>query len=59
MSSKKSRTEALTVVNLDADDPLSDDEGNSDSDSDSDDDTAALMAELQVSKNPFLNYFLL
>lgn len=49
MSSKKSRTEALTAANLDADDPLSDSDANSGSDSDSDDDTAALMAELQVS----------
>jgi len=45
---KKSRQEAISMVNLDADDPVDD----SDSDSgDSDDDTAMLMAELQKIKN--------
>jgi hypothetical protein len=44
---KKSRQEAISMVNLDADDPVDD----SDSDSgDSDDDTAMLMAELQKIK---------
>ncbi len=45
---KKSRQEAISMVNLDADDPVDD----SDSDSgDSDDDTAMLMAELQKIKS--------
>ena len=44
---KKSRTEAISMANLDADDPVDD----SDSDSgDSDDDTAILMAELNKIK---------
>jgi len=44
---KKSRTEAISMANLDADDPVD----NSDSDSDdSDDDTAVLMAELNKIK---------
>jgi protein CWC15 len=44
---KKTRQEALPMVNLDADDPVDDSD---DSDGDSDDDTAMLMAELQKIK---------
>merc|ERR1712215_37072 len=44
---KKSRTEAITMASLDADDPV--DSSDSDDD-DSDDDTAVLMAELNKIK---------
>merc|ERR1719500_1934673 len=40
---KKSRTEAVTMASLDADDPV---DSSDSSDDDSDDDTAVLMAEL-------------
>jgi len=45
--SKKSKPEAVTMANLDADDPV---DSSEDSDSDSDDDTAILMAELNKIK---------
>eukprot|EP00088_Acartia_fossae_P051891 TRINITY_DN58396_c0_g1_i1.p1 TRINITY_DN58396_c0_g1~~TRINITY_DN58396_c0_g1_i1.p1 ORF type:complete len:229 (+),score=91.04 TRINITY_DN58396_c0_g1_i1:41-727(+) len=45
---KRSRTEAINMANLDADDPV--DNSDSDSDADSDDDTAILMAELNKIK---------
>jgi len=44
---KKSKAEAVTMANLDADDPV---DSSEDSDSDSDDDTAILMAELNKIK---------
>jgi len=44
---KKSRTEAVTLATLDADDPV---DSSDDSDDDSDDDTAVLMAELNKIK---------
>jgi len=44
---KKSRTEAVTMANLDADDPI---DSSDSSDDDSDDDTAVLMAELNKIK---------
>ncbi|XP_062412902.1 protein CWC15 homolog [Sardina pilchardus] len=49
-SSKRPRLDQIPAANLDADDPLTDDDENSDSDSDSDDDTAALLAELDKIK---------
>uniref|UniRef100_A0A4W4F710 Cwf15/Cwc15 cell cycle control protein n=1 Tax=Electrophorus electricus TaxID=8005 RepID=A0A4W4F710_ELEEL len=49
-SSKRPRLDQIPAANLDADDPLTDDEDDSDSDSDSDDDTAALLAELDKIK---------
>ncbi|KAG9282249.1 protein CWC15 homolog [Astyanax mexicanus] len=49
-SSKRPRLDQIPAANLDADDPLTDDEDDSDSDSDSDDDTAALLAELEKIK---------
>jgi len=45
---KRSRNEAISMANLDADDPV--DQSDSDSDDDSDDDTAMLMAELNKIK---------
>ncbi|XP_051949723.1 LOW QUALITY PROTEIN: protein CWC15 homolog [Xyrauchen texanus] len=49
-SSKRPRLDQIPAANLDADDPLTDDEDDSDSGSDSDDDTAALLAELEKIK---------
>ncbi|KAL1274024.1 hypothetical protein QQF64_026838 [Cirrhinus molitorella] len=49
-SSKRPRLDQIPAANLDADDPLTDDEEDSDSGSDSDDDTAALLAELEKIK---------
>ncbi|XP_076843801.1 protein CWC15 homolog [Brachyhypopomus gauderio] len=49
-SSKRPRLDQIPAANLDADDPLTDDEEDSDSESDSDDDTAALLAELDKIK---------
>ncbi|XP_066517032.1 protein CWC15 homolog [Hoplias malabaricus] len=49
-SSKRPRLDQIPAANLDADDPLTDDEEDSDSESDSDDDTAALLAELEKIK---------
>ncbi|XP_065644433.1 spliceosome-associated protein CWC15 homolog isoform X2 [Hydra vulgaris] len=43
-SSKRPRVEQISTANLDADDPLDDEEGSDDSD---EDDTAELLAELQ------------
>ncbi|KAM4046388.1 spliceosome-associated protein CWC15 homolog [Anomaloglossus baeobatrachus] len=49
--SKKPRLDQIPAANLDADDPLTDeDEDDDDSDEDSDDDTAALLAELEKIK---------
>ncbi|MEE6472963.1 hypothetical protein FKM82_009791 [Ascaphus truei] len=47
--SKKPRLDQIPAANLDADDPLTD-EDDDDSDDDSDDDTAALLAELEKIK---------
>ncbi|XP_051552454.1 protein CWC15 homolog [Myxocyprinus asiaticus] len=49
-SSKRPRLDQIPAANLDADDPLTDEEDDSDSGSDSDDDTAALLAELEKIK---------
>uniref|UniRef100_A0A8C6WSX9 CWC15 spliceosome associated protein homolog n=1 Tax=Neogobius melanostomus TaxID=47308 RepID=A0A8C6WSX9_9GOBI len=50
-SSKRLRLDQIPAANLDADDPLTDDEEDEDSDEDSDDDdTAALLAELEKIK---------
>lgn len=49
-SSKRPRLDQIPAANLDADDPLTDEEEDSDSGSDSDDDTAALLAELEKIK---------
>lgn len=50
-SSKRLRLDQIPAANLDADDPLTDDEDDEDSDEDSDDDdTAALLAELEKIK---------
>ncbi|XP_029458232.1 spliceosome-associated protein CWC15 homolog [Rhinatrema bivittatum] len=49
--SKKPRLDQIPAANLDADDPLTDeDDEDDDSDEDSDDDTAALLAELEKIK---------
>ncbi|NP_001084754.1 protein CWC15 homolog A [Xenopus laevis] len=48
--SKKPRLDQIPAANLDADDPLTDEDGDEDSDEDSDDDTAALLAELEKIK---------
>ncbi|XP_053564580.1 spliceosome-associated protein CWC15 homolog [Bombina bombina] len=48
--SKKPRLDQIPAANLDADDPLTDEEEDEDSDDDSDDDTAALIAELEKIK---------
>uniref|UniRef100_A0A3Q3KFV7 Spliceosome-associated protein CWC15 homolog n=1 Tax=Monopterus albus TaxID=43700 RepID=A0A3Q3KFV7_MONAL len=48
-SSKRPRLDQIPAANLDADDPLTDDE-DSEEDSDDDDDTAALLAELEKIK---------
>lgn len=48
--SKKPRLDQIPAANLDADDPLTDEEEDDDSDEDSDDDTAALLAELEKIK---------
>ncbi|XP_044079627.1 protein CWC15 homolog [Siniperca chuatsi] len=50
-SSKRPRLDQIPAANLDADDPLTDDEEDEDSEEDSDDDdTAALLAELEKIK---------
>ncbi|KAJ8412612.1 hypothetical protein AAFF_G00129480 [Aldrovandia affinis] len=50
-SSKRPRLDQIPAANLDADDPLTDDDDEDDSDDDSDDDdTAALLAELEKIK---------
>ncbi|XP_036381062.1 protein CWC15 homolog [Megalops cyprinoides] len=50
-SSKRPRLDQIPAANLDADDPLTDDDDeDEDSDEDSDDDTAALLAELEKIK---------
>ncbi|XP_030637851.1 protein CWC15 homolog [Chanos chanos] len=50
-SSKRPRLDQIPAANLDADDPLTDDEEeDSEAESDSDDDTAALLAELEKIK---------
>uniref|UniRef100_A0A8C5FLK5 CWC15 spliceosome associated protein homolog n=2 Tax=Gadus morhua TaxID=8049 RepID=A0A8C5FLK5_GADMO len=50
-SSKRPRLDQIPAANLDADDPLTDDDEDEDSDEDSDDDdTAALLAELEKIK---------
>ncbi|KAG8453027.1 hypothetical protein GDO86_004732 [Hymenochirus boettgeri] len=48
--SKKPRLDQIPAANLDADDPLTDEDEEEDSDDDSDDDTAALQAELEKIK---------
>uniref|UniRef100_A0A803KDH4 Protein CWC15 homolog n=1 Tax=Xenopus tropicalis TaxID=8364 RepID=A0A803KDH4_XENTR len=48
--SKKPRLDQIPAANLDADDPLTDEDADDDSDEDSDDDTAALLAELEKIK---------
>ncbi|XP_053558505.1 protein CWC15 homolog [Bombina bombina] len=48
--SKKPRLDQIPAANLDADDPLTNEEEYEDSDNDSDDDTAALIAELEKIK---------
>ncbi|NP_001086072.1 protein CWC15 homolog B isoform X1 [Xenopus laevis] len=48
--SKKPRLDQIPAANLDADDPLTDEDADEDSDEDSDDDTAALLAELEKIK---------